>query len=203
MNAHTLETRRQGTVADVGDDRCVHRLAPGGQGGVGHPRLDVGQAHLAPLADDIAVAVGQGPVVGAGDGSAPLFQGDGVVGGYFGGETDGAFGKARAVVEDGALDPVVTAVGVVAGAVALVVLPQRRAGGAFAGVPVAGRTGQALAFDKAAGLALGTGVLGTDRDEVLAGGLSLGHDGQACEGQGKNCRDGSSQGKAPFLFFFF
>ncbi|MNN24987.1 hypothetical protein D3C81_1384400 [compost metagenome] len=152
-------------------------MAADGEGGVGHPRLDVGQAHLAPLADRVAVAVGQGAVVRPGDRGPALFQGDGVVAGGLDGYTDGALGEARAVVEDGALHPVVTAVGVVAGAVALVVLPQRGARGALAGVPVAGAAGQALAVDEAAGLLLFAAAFEGDRHVVLALRVGLGHGG--------------------------
>ncbi|MCY1182164.1 hypothetical protein D9M73_227100 [compost metagenome] len=73
------------------------------------------------------------------------------------------------------MHPVVTAVRVVEAAVTFAVLPQRRAGGAFAGIPVAGRAGQALAFDKAFGFTLGAGGFDADRNKVLAHGFGLGH----------------------------
>ncbi|MNF75523.1 hypothetical protein D3C84_575910 [compost metagenome] len=82
--------------------------------------------------------MGQGAVVRPVDLLAVAFEGDGVVGGHFGAETDSACSEACAVVEYGALDPVVAAAGGHAGAVAIAVVPQRAAFGALAGVPVAG-----------------------------------------------------------------
>ncbi|MNT37308.1 hypothetical protein D3C72_1734410 [compost metagenome] len=177
-------------------------MAASGQGCIGNACLDVGQPHLAPLANDVAITVGQGAVVWPGDCRASLFQGNSVVGRNFSGEADGAFGKARTVIEDGALHPVIAAVSVMTSAIAFVVLPERRAGGTLAGVPVAGRAGKALALDKACGFALSTGALDGDRNNVLADGFGLGHDGQPCDGQGQYGGCGSSQGKAPFHFFF-
>ncbi|MNH17534.1 hypothetical protein D3C79_772120 [compost metagenome] len=126
--------------------------------------------------------MGQGTVVRPGDCGAALLQSDGVVAGCLHGKTHGALGEAGAVVEDGALQPVVAAVAVVACAVAFVVLEQRRAGGAFAGVPVAGAAGQALAVDETFGLILLAGAFEAERDVVLALGVGLGHGGEGGDG---------------------
>ncbi|MNE43867.1 hypothetical protein D3C80_1380630 [compost metagenome] len=182
MQERALEARWQGAVADVGDHRRVYRLTAERKGGVGHTRLDIAQAQLAPLADGVAIAVGQGAVVGACDRLAVLLQGDGIVGSGLDGDAHGALGETGAVVEDGALQPVFPAVGGVAGAVALVVAPQRRACGAFTGVPVAGGAGQALAVDEAAGLRLLAAGFEGEGDEGLALRIGLGHGGKGTDG---------------------
>ena len=97
---------------------------------------EVGQAQLAPLADCVAVAVGQGAVVWPCDVLGVAIQCYGVVRRYLGAETDGAFSEARLVVEDGALYPVDPARRFFAGTV-VVVSEAVIATLEFVGVPVA------------------------------------------------------------------
>ncbi|MNP45530.1 hypothetical protein D3C76_1394590 [compost metagenome] len=59
----------------------------------------------------LAVVLGQRTVAAVGDILAAAVQDHGVVGSDFGTEAYGALGKARGVIEDGALNPVDTTIG--------------------------------------------------------------------------------------------
>ena len=157
MQGYPLEAGRQGTVADHIDGRAAEVLSAHHQRGVGDTGLDVRQPELAPLANGIAVTVGQGAVVLAGDVIHIPVKGDCVVGRDLGAEANGALGEPRAVIKNGALHPVDTArcgffdAVIVVGEAAVIALE-------FVGVPVAGRAAQALPFDKAVGFALAAGT---------------------------------------------
>ncbi|MNO94095.1 hypothetical protein D3C76_857070 [compost metagenome] len=196
VDRYTLEARRQRTVTDDVDHRAAEVLATGGQGGVGNTRLDVGQAQLAPLANGVAAFFGQGTVVARAWASARcaavvgrqvlavLVQGDGVVGRHFSADTDSAFGEARVVLDDGALDPVDTTVSRGRDAVFLV----GEIGTTFQlfiGVPVTGRAADRLAFEETGGFALGAFFIHGHRGVRLALGFSVRRGGYAADGQGQ------------------
>jgi len=175
-----LKTGRQCPVTDHIDGRAAEVLSADGQRGVGDARAEVGQAQLAPLADCIAVAVGQGAVVWPGDVLGVAVQCYGVVRRYLGAETDGAFGEARGVVEDGALHPVDPARGGLTGTV-VVVAEAVIATAKLVGVPVAGSAAQGLVFDKALGLALSAGGFQFGGHKFIG----IGHRRDAADGQGQ------------------
>ncbi|MNO91670.1 hypothetical protein D3C76_832220 [compost metagenome] len=196
MEGHALEARRQCTVTDHVDHRAAEVHAAGGQGAVGDTRLDVGQAQFAPLALSVAAFFGQGTVVARAWTSARcatvvgrqvfavLVQCDGVVRRHLSAEANGAFGEARVVLEDGALDPVDPAIGRGRNAVFLV----GELGAAlqlFVGVPVARGAGDRLAFDKAGGFALGVLLVHGNRGESLALGFCVSRGGYAADGHGQ------------------
>ncbi|MNF73006.1 hypothetical protein D3C84_549980 [compost metagenome] len=197
MQAHTLETRGQGTVADHVDHRAAEVLAAGGQCGVGETSLDVSQAQFAPLVFGLAAVFSQSTVVtqtgnaiercaaiGRGEVLAITLKGDGVVGSDFSAETDGALGEARVVLDDGALYPVDAAVRVGQYTV-LVVLEMGTTFQLFVGVPVTCGPADRLAFDKAAGFALGAFLFHGHGRESLALGFSVRRGGYAADGQGQ------------------
>ena len=180
VQAHPLKAGRQCAVTDHVDGRAAEVLSAYGQRGVGDAGAEVGQAQLAPLADGVAVAVGQGAVVWPGDVLGVAIQGNGVVSRDLGAEAYGAFGEARLVVEDGALYPVDPARGGFTGAV-VVVAETVIATLELVGVPVAGSAAQGLVFDKALGLALSAAGFEFGRHEFIG----IGHRSDAADGQGQ------------------
>ncbi len=176
QNAHTFKARRKCAVANVGQHRGVHRLTAGGQGRVGNARLDVGQAHLAPLPDRVAVVLGQRTVGAAHQVVFVTVQRNGVVYRHLRGKTDSALGEARAVVNDGALNPVDPARVAVDHNAVLFAGELAATAQQFVGVPVLGRTGQLRVLQKALGFALEVAGGQCGRNEFLTGRLCLGRD---------------------------
>ena len=157
MQAHPLKAGGQRAVADHIDGRTAEVLSAHHQRRVGNTGLDVRQPELAPLANGIAVTVGQGAVVLTSNVIHIAIKGDRVVGRDLGAEANGALGEPRAVIQNGALHPVDTArrgffdAVVVVRETAFVALE-------FVGIPVAGGAAQALTFDETAGFALAAGT---------------------------------------------
>ncbi|MCY1179345.1 hypothetical protein D9M73_197390 [compost metagenome] len=144
----------------------------------------------------VAAFFGQGPVVACAWTSARcatvagcqvftiLVQCNGVVGGDFSAETDSAFGEARVVLEDSALDPVDAAIGIGQCAV-IVVFELGTTLELLVCIPVTGSAADRLAFDEASGFALGAFLVHGNRGERLALGFSVSGGGYAADGQGQ------------------
>ena len=115
---------------------------------------------------------------------AIALQCDGVVGRHFSAETRGAFGEARVVFDDGALEPVDTTISrgryTVFAVSELAITFQL-----FVGVPVTRGASNRAAFDKAGCIGLSTFGVDRNRGEFLALGFCVSRGGYAADGQGQ------------------